>query len=63
MAIVNMAVQQGDNSNTFQTLLHDDLNLAPKLLEETSAKRKYQEELYKLLESRKRENSPWIVHV
>lgn len=64
LAIVNMAVLQGDAAHTYQTMLHDDLHLNETLLEESSAKRRYQQELSSLLLSFKPKDnkSSWITH-
>ena len=62
LAIANMAIQQGDFENTFETLRHDDLNLNERLQNEPVNKRKYQEELFELMEKKKRDNSPWLIH-
>ena len=57
-----MAIQQQDFENTFETLCHEDLNLNERLQNHATNKRKYQEELYKLMQGKKRENSPWLIH-
>ena len=62
LAIANMAIQQEDFENTFETLRHDDLNLNERLQNEPVNKRKYQEELFELMEKKKRDNSPWLIH-
>ena len=62
LAIVNMAVQQEDFANTFETLGHDDLNLNEKLQNKNVHKKKYQDELFKLMQMKKRETSPWLIH-
>ena len=62
LAIANMAIQQGDFENTLETLRHDDLNLNERLQNEPVNKRKYQEELFELMEKKKRDNSPWLIH-
>jgi Ras GTPase-activating-like protein IQGAP1 len=61
LAIVNMAVMQGDARHTFQTLLHDDLNLESSSLHE-SYQEMYQVELQALAASKENDRSPWVVH-
>lgn len=62
LAIVNMAVMQGDSYHTFQTLLHEDLGLHERLHDEALYRKRYQEELAALAEIKSNEKSPWIVH-
>ena len=62
LAIVNMAIMQGDAFNTFQTLCHDDLNLTRGLRDEPVHRQRYQDELSALVKKKERYTCPWVVH-
>ena len=62
LAVVNMAVEQGDANNTVTTILHDDLNLFEKVENGENYKKRYQEALRRLLKAKQRVNSPWVLH-
>ena len=58
----NIYFSQADQHHTFQTLLHDDLNLRQKLHEKPEYVEKYQKELECLIASKDKERNPWVVH-
>ena len=62
LAIVNMAVNQMDPNHTFQTLLHEDLNLIERVHEKPEYIEQYQKALEHLVSRKKHERSPWVVH-
>ena len=61
LAIVNMAVMQGDAEHTFQTLEHDDLNLQVQVQNDMTSKSRYQDEFAILAKAKQKESSPWVV--
>ena len=62
LAIVNMAVDQMDPNHTFQTLLHEDLNLTERVHEKSEYIEHYQKALERLASRKKHEQSSWVVH-
>ncbi len=63
LAIVNMAVDQGDAENTFHTLLHEDLNLNLKPMESSLHKKRYQDNLAQLKSTKRKFSSSWVLHL
>ena len=62
LAIVNMAIMQGDANHTFQTLLHEDLNVHSRLQDKPNYIEKYQKELERLASGKESFRNPWVVH-